>query len=177
MTLGFFGFLQCGEFTIPDVAIFKSSVHLSVDDIEFDSIESPSSLSVCIKASKTDPYRQGITIYLVKTDADICPVMAMADYLSIRGTSSGPLFHLQQGEPLRRKKLVEIMQGALAAKGYDTTQYCGHSFRIGAATTAAKNGLQDNVIKLLGRWESSSYQLYIRTPRSELLAHTKCLAN
>ena len=72
--------------------------------------------------------------------------MAMADYLSVRGTSPGPLFHLQHGEPLRRRKLVEIMRGTLAAKGYNTTQYCGHSFRIGAATTAAKNGLQDNVI-------------------------------
>ena len=130
MTLGFFGFLRCGEFTIPDAAIFDSSVHLSIDDIEFDSIESPSSLSVCIKASKTDPFRQGITIYLGKTDAAICPVMAMADYLSIRGSLPGPLFHSQQGEPLRRKKLVEIMRGALAAKGYDTSQYCGTVFAL-----------------------------------------------
>ena len=147
-----------------------------MDDISFDSAESPSSVSVRIKASKTDPFRQGITISLGATDTDLCPVMALADYLSIRGTSSGPLFHLQNGEPLRRRQLVDTMRGALAAKGYDTKQYCGHSFRIGAATTAAKNGLQDNVIKLLGRWESSAYQLYIRTPRSELLSHTKCLA-
>ena len=103
--------------------------------------------------------------------------MAMADYLSVRGTFPGPLFNSQHGEPLQRRKLVEITWDALAAKGYNTTQYCGHSFRIGAATTAAKNGLQDNVIKLLGRWESSSYQLYIRTPRSELLSNTKRLAN
>ena len=38
------------------------------------------------------------------------------------------------------------------------------SFRIGAATTAASQGIQDSVIKMLGRWQSSAYILYICTP-------------
>ena len=54
-----------------------------------------------------------------------------------------------------RKALVET---GLAAK-----DYAGHSFRIGAATTAARQGLQDCQIKTLGRWESSAYTKYIRT--------------
>jgi len=43
--------------------------------------------------------------------------------------------------------------------------YAGHSFRIGAATTAAVMGLEDSAIQTLGRWESSlvsSYKRYIR---------------
>ena len=46
----------------------------------------------------------------------------------------------------------------------------GHSFRIGAATTAALRGVEDSVIKMLGRWESSAYQRYLRTPRKSLAA-------
>ena len=43
--------------------------------------------------------------------------------------------------------------------------YSGHSFRIGAATTAAECGLQDSMIKAVERWESSAYQVYVRMPK------------
>ena len=52
--------------------------------------------------------------------------------------------------------------------GLDPTKYAGHSFRIGAATSAASKGINDSTIKLLGRWESEAYQIYIRTPRDAL---------
>ena len=47
---------------------------------------------------------------------------------------------------------------------YDPGGYSGHSFRAGAATTAAKAGVEDSVIKALGRWESSAYLIYMRLP-------------
>ena len=55
------------------------------------------------------------------------------------------------------------MRQALSAAGLDTSGYSGHSFRIGSATSAARVGLEDSLIKSLGRWESSAYQRYIRT--------------
>ena len=53
--------------------------------------------------------------------------------------------------------------------------YCVHNFRIGAATTAARKGVKDCLIKMLRRWESSAYQLYVCTPRSELIGISKLL--
>ena len=46
---------------------------------------------------------------------------------------------------------------------------------MGAATTAAMREMQDSFIKTLGRWESSAYLVYIRTPRSALISASRSL--
>ena len=175
MCLAFFGFLRCGEFTVPDGQAFDSSIHLAVGDIVVDTGSDPAGMSVHIKASKTDPFRQGVTLHLGKTGVDLCPVAAMVDFLSVRGVSPGPLFQFQNGCPLHRRQLVLVVRSALSSQDFDVSQYCGHSFRIGAATTAARNGVEDCIIKTLGRWESTAYQLYIRTPRATLASYTSRL--
>lgn len=52
----------------------------------------------------------------------------------------------------------------LAGLGYDSKLYSGHSFRIGAATSAASSRLEDHIIQTLGRWSPDCYKTYIRTP-------------
>ena len=54
--------------------------------------------------------------------------------------------------------------------------FSSHSFRIGAATVAARNGVPDHLIQSMGRWSSNAYQLYIRTPSDALAALSKKLA-
>ena len=72
-------------------------------------------------------------------------------------------------------RFVESMRTALTQAGYKAKDYAGHSFRIGAATTAAQRGIQDSLIKTLGRWESSAYTRYIRTPPPVLQGVAKIL--
>jgi hypothetical protein len=45
--------------------------------------------------------------------------------------------------------------------GLDTKQYAGHSFRRGAATWAASQGIDADTIKLLGCWTSDCYRRYV----------------
>ena len=59
MCLAFFGFLCCGEFTVPEGQECDASVHLMVNNTAMDPGLYPAGISVRIKASKTDPYRQG----------------------------------------------------------------------------------------------------------------------
>lgn len=65
--------------------------------------------------------------------------------------------------------LLHIRQ-ALAQQGVDSTGITGHSFRIGAATAAARAGLEDSLIQTLGRWHSGAYLRYIWTLERVLAA-------
>ena len=102
-------------------------------------------------------------MFLGKTDAPLCPVAAMLNYLAVRPAVAGPLFIHADGSPLLKSQFVAGVRRALAAANLDPrpSKYSGHSFRIGAATSAAAAGIPDHLIKTLGRWESSAYLTYI----------------
>ena len=168
--VGFFGFLRCGEFLVSDGCDFDPNTHLSLADISFDTSGESWSFVLSIKASKTDQFRKGALVALGATNLDLCPVAALLDYLAIRGPAPGMLFCLEDGRPLKRKAFTASIQQALSISGLDGTQFNGHSFRIGAATTASAVGLSDSTIKVLGRWSSDAFQGYIR-PSPQDLAH------
>ena len=81
---------------------YNHSAHLSINDIVVDSHEKLKVLSVKIKASKTDSYHQGVTIFLGATDQFLCPVKALLAYVAVRGQVPGPLFLFKDGQPLTR---------------------------------------------------------------------------
>lgn len=173
----FFGFLRSGEATVPSQAAVDPSVHLAVSDVSLSSQSNPSAVIINIKASKTDPFRQGVSIYLGRTDKDLCPVGAILCYIALRGLSPGPLFLFQNGQFLTRAALVREIRQALQSVGIEASAYSGHSFRIGAATSAAAAGVEDALIKILGRWKSSAYMQYVRIPRESLSSISSVLAD
>ena len=161
----FFGFLRSGEVTVPSLREYDPEGHLSEGDVTLDNLSAPTLVQVRVKASKTDPFRKGVTIYLGRTDNDLCPVGAIAAYLAVRDRHPGPFFKFATGAPLSRVALVSNMRAALQSSEVDASKYAGHSFRIRAATTAASVGIEDSLTKTLGRWESAAY-LYVRVPRA-----------
>lgn len=174
--VGFFGFLRAGEFTVASMEAFDASVHLSVSDVSVDSRDSPSTVRIVLKQSKTDPFRRGAEVFLGRTDNDLCPVAALLCYLARRGAAPGPLFRLEDGTPLSRPLLVARLRQALLAIGLNCNLYAGHSLRIGAATAAAARGLEDSTIRTLGRWRSSAYHAYIRQDPTRLARLSHALA-
>ena len=123
---------------------------------------------VVLKVSKTDPFRKGVALVIGKGSRDLCPVAAVLDYMVRRGSGAGPLFQFSDGRFLTRARFVTAVRSALSQAGLAAHMYSGHSFRIGAATTAALCGMQDSLIKTLGRWQSSAYTVFVRTPREVL---------
>ena len=101
---------------------------------------------------------------LIYKSRPICPVTIIAEYLSVRKQAHGPLFCWPDNSPVRRTQFVEDLNQALKFCGLDTSQYKTHSFRIGAASWAAAQGLSDLQIRRFGRWQSNAFLKYIRTP-------------
>ena len=67
---------------------------------------------------------------------------SILNYLVERGAKSDPLFIFQDGRSLTRQRFVDSVRRALREARIGDTKYCGHSFRIGVATTAAEHGME-----------------------------------
>ena len=150
-TTAFFGFCRSGEITVSSADSYDPQSHLSFSDLAVDQPSAPSMMSILLKHSKTDQGRKGMKIVIGKTNDDLCPVAALLAYLKIRGSQPGPLFLWQSGTTLTKNKFVEEIRIALADQ-LPPKDFAGHSFRIGAATTAASAGLPDSTIQKLGPW-------------------------
>ena len=114
---------------------------LSPNDVSVDQHQSPTLLRVSLKCSKTDPFRAGVAIFVGRTDNLLCPVAAVFAYLAIHPQQPGPLFMFKDGSYLTRERLVARLRTGLRQAGLGADRYSGHSFRIGAVTTAAQAGI------------------------------------
>ena len=98
---------------------YDKNAHLSIDDILVDNVSSPMWLENRIKASKTDPFRKGVSIFIGITGNKICPVAAILDYRVRRGLYPGPFFLFSDRRYLTRARFVTYLKEALAAAGVD----------------------------------------------------------
>ena len=121
------------------------------------------------------PFRKEVDVFLGKTGNELCPVSAMLAYLAVRTDKPGFLFQFTDGRLLTKPRLVEEVRKALTAAGFIAKDYAGHSFRIGATTTAGACGLSDSTIQMLGRWSRAAYLSYIKTPRDHLAIYSATL--
>ncbi|XP_006818763.1 uncharacterized protein LOC102809223, partial [Saccoglossus kowalevskii] len=157
--VAFFGFLRCGEFTVRSYGAFNREFHLCIEDVSF---QGDAQVFLRLKSSKSDQFREGVVIRLFRNDR-MCPVQSLKRYLSLRvalrprPSLGDPLFVTEDNLPLTRSVFLQYLRRLVCSLGLSSFQFTGHSFRIGAATSAANAGIQDHMIKALGRWSSDSY--------------------
>ena len=159
-TTAFFGFLRSSEFCAASQKEFSPQHTLLQSDVKVQ----PDVICLNIKASKTDTFHKGVTIRLAKSGSSICPYNALTRFLHYSSGSDSPLFSFCDGSFLTRHTLTKVLNSLLRGTSYGTSHFSSHCFRIGAASTAAANGIPDWLVKVLGRWSSNCYQTYIRTP-------------
>ena len=150
-----FGFLRSSEITD---AAFDPSCHLIFQDVSVDQVTDLQLLRAHLKTSKTDPFCKGIDIFVGRTGNELCPVAVMLAYLAIRTPKPGFLFQFTDDRLLTKPRLVDELRKVLSAAGINAKDYSGHSFRIGAATTAGTCVLNDLVTQLFKCWVDGQVQ-------------------
>ena len=154
--LAFFAFLRVGEITVRSQKDTTYVIQLG------DVVITESGIVLSMSNFKHNTTKRVVRLAISPQTGPLCPVSAMYKYMSLRGTSSGPLFCFPDRRPVSRSFFVTHLHKAIHTIGMDTTAFKSHSFRMGAATYAASKGVCEDKIKLMGRWRSSAFKKYIR---------------
>ena len=139
--LAFFGFLHSSDNTSTSTQSFHQATTLQFQDMNLDD----STIHLTVKASKTDPFRESVTLLVASTGTSLCPVPALKHYLKYSKVSQGQLFQFSDGRFLTQTPISRTVREALSNQGLDIKRYSPHSFRIGAASTASAAGLSDSL--------------------------------
>ena len=174
--MAFFGFFRLGELLLDTPGAFVPSASLAWGDVAVDCQTTPTKVKIHLKKSKCDQFGTGADIILGRTLKPLCPVAAVVCYMVERGSKPGPFSMDAKGKAVSKAWFVGEMRGILQSLGLPQHQYAGHSFRIGAAITAALAGVEDSTIQTLGRWHSAAFLQYIRMPKERLAAVASTLA-
>ena len=135
---------------------FDPTRHLAFGDVRLSSHQDPQFMVVPIKASKTDPYRQGGVNLPWANPRRAVPRGSCTQLMVQWGTRAGPFFLFRDNKQLTREQFVGSVQNATDNRRLQCLRDTA-AVRIGAATTAAQQGIQDALIKALGRWESAAW--------------------
>ena len=149
--LAFNAFLRVGEIT-------DSEHNLWLSDIE----QTKEGFDIRFRTAKHAAGKEQQVSVHTSSCGKMCPVIALNNYLRLRGKQAGPLY-LSYGKPLSRHEFVKSLKCVLTVAGIPSDRFNSHSFRIGAATSCAEKGATDVQIRKLGRWKSDAFKRYIRT--------------
>lgn len=145
--VAFFGPLHINEL----VMCLHSEPHpraFSFQDISV----SESGLMLSVKRSKMDLRGKGVVFSLgVCEQEDLCPVKAIWEYMAMRGTIPGPWFCHSENAPLTKHQFWVITSWPLLEVGLQGTCFSTHSYRIGAASTAAAMGYPPTLSNQTGK--------------------------
>lgn len=157
-SVAFHGFFRLGEL-LPQKPADSVRV-VQFQDLFLEGGKNPT-LTLNLRHSKT---AKGSILVSLKSTSDtyICPVSLTSVFITLRGDHPGPLFSYPNGIPVLRHWFSVKFNSALNFLGLNPKRFKGHSFRIGAATEAAAQGLSDAQIRARGRWNSDAFKRYIR---------------
>ena len=156
--LAFFAFLRIGELTASR-GNTTNIINLSQLDRLVDAQGRIQALQLTLHNYKHKNSGPPFVIFIYP-ERSCCPVQLILNFLAVWGSVSGPLFCWPEGSSITRSYLVEWLNAALTFCNLNTKLY-----KVQFLHWHCQLGLQTpKFAGLLGRWKSSAFLCYIRTP-------------
>ncbi len=166
LTTTFWSAARLGEFTLPSLNTpFDPKLHVSLQNVSFR--VSPGGLPMAkirLPWTKVAKERGEDVHWAPQVRCD--PDAAFKNHLAVNSPPpNGPLFsyvHTNgRRRPLTRHNFLKRINAVMAeAEGW--LQMQGHSIRIGSVLEYLLRGLAFEVVKVIGRWSSDAFLLYLR---------------
>ena len=175
--------LFVGSFRVGEVLAIKSDKHIRGGSLLGENItrgsatingQRKSFIKVRLNNPKEDKARKGAEVELFSLDGIFFdPVHALNRWLEkskLKLENSSPVFRWENGNNVTPQDFNRLLQDLLKEDlKYDDNTISSHSFRAGVASTMAKMGYSEEMIRLQGRWNSDAYLRYCRLGRANKL--------
>ena len=146
----YYGFLRISEGT-----------NLHYKDVQVDECNN---MVLTIPYSKTDQNGRSVQIFICPTTTTYTPFKWLLEYIKETEDGKSPDDKIFPKQINTYRVLFKTIFRSL---GVDASKFSTHSFRKGAAHEAALAGIQDSVIKTMGRWASTCFTKYTATTMRE----------
>lgn len=154
--LAFHAMLRIGEITL-----FKGNIATSTDLWHFTATSWNSAINPTFLIW-TNWASEHALIHIQASNCVTCNSAALHNYVQIRTAKSGPLFILLKAIHWLVINFFTILKLSLNIMAVDSSNYNSYSFRMGAATAFALQGVDSDTIQGSGRWRSNAFHTYIR---------------
>lgn len=164
LTTCFYAAARVGEFTVPRLDAFSPASHITPSNLRKDANRNGVEVTVLhIPRTKAAPI-DGEDVYWARQHGLSDPYQALENHLLINNPPADHhLFaYRYKGsfKPLTKHSFIRRLAKAARDAGEDPLQ--GHGIRIGATLEYLLRGVPLEAMKVLGRWASDAFALYLR---------------
>lgn len=160
---------RTGEFTAPSLTKFDPRIHITIEHVSQDILDRHGNVVTSFHLPRTKSSVTGEDVSWAEQVGAADPKSAFAAHLDLNKPQPGEHLFVHsvvrngnlQRRPLTEKAFIARVQAALQAAGVHE-KYTGHCFRIGGTLEYLLRGTPFAVVKVLGRWASDAFQLYLR---------------
>ena len=171
-TLAFTGGFRIHELLSKERQSYDPFVTLLGKDLVLKDSDKYPHIQVLLKTQKKDRIGKNEVVDVFGTNNFFCPIKAYKKYhkstAKLSFAAHKPIFRTEDGKAYTGKMFNEDLKSLLSSViDYSSMgKISSHSFRIGITTMLGKLGFSDKEIMAMGRWSSSAFELYIRSPRA-----------
>ena len=143
----------------------------------FPSFEKPRFMTLVLPEEKSLMSRKTDEVVIPATGLPVDPIREIKNMIKLRGvpfatlcSSDAFLFVASERryQPVDTQQFNRFLDHLCYIVNLPSERYTPHSCRIGGASSLMAAGVQDAVVQILGRWNSSAYRSYIRLDKEIL---------